>query len=216
MVNIGGSIGQGALIIPKPSSANCYYLFHEGCDYSNPFIYPKALYLTEIDMNMNLNNGLGAVTIKNQILITDSMNVGKITACKHGNGRDWWIFLHRVNSNMFFKFLLTPDSLIGPTTQNIGSIRPDDAGQAKFSSDGKRFAYFVAISGLDLFDFDRCTGLFSNPLLINLSTPNAGCGIAFSSSSKYLYATSFDTTSVFQFNVDTSNIVASQQLVAIN
>lgn len=63
---------------------------------------------------MNLNGGLGSVISKNYILINDSMNVGKIAACKHGNGRDWWIVIHRVNTNRFFKFLLTPYGFTGP------------------------------------------------------------------------------------------------------
>lgn len=49
-------------------------------------IFSNYLYLTTIDMS--LNNGKGQVISKNQIKIQDALNAGKITACKHGNGRE--------------------------------------------------------------------------------------------------------------------------------
>ena len=211
----GFLIPQAVLILPVSNSNHLYYMFHNTAD-AYPIIPGNStsfkFYLTVIDMN--LNSGFGAVTTKNQILITDSMNVGKITACKHGNGRDWWIFIHRVNSNMFYKFLITPDSIIGPTTQNIGCIRPDDAGQAKFSSDGKRFTYYVAISGLDIFDFDRCTGDLSNWVHdgnFSLNGGNTGC--EFSPNSDVLYVSNIDT--VYQYDLTAANVLTTKSIVAV-
>jgi hypothetical protein len=39
---------------------------------------------------MTLDNGLGAVVSKNNILFSDSLTMN-LFACRHANGRDWWL-----------------------------------------------------------------------------------------------------------------------------
>ncbi len=210
----GFLIAQGALVIPKPGSNTIYYLFHCGVDN-----YPNAsgsvaynLRMTTIDMS--LNGGLGAVTLKNQVVINDTLNVGKITACKHANGRDWWVMVHRVNSNKFYKLIITPNVILGPYSQNIGSVRNMDDGQAKFSPDGSKFAYYNANStALDIFDFNRCSGTLTNYLndiSIPINPGNVGC--EFSPNSKVLYVS--DVTRVYQYDLSVANIISSKTMVA--
>nr|MBK9652141.1 hypothetical protein [Bacteroidota bacterium] len=211
----GFLIPQAALIIPKPNSNSIYYLFHNTAD-AYPIIPNNStsykFYVSTIDMS--LNGGLGSVISKNQVLINDSMNVGKISACKHGNGRDWWIVIHRVNSNKFIKFLVTPYSLDGPYFQNIGSYRMDDAGQAKFSPDGTRYAYFHyrSNSDLDVFDFDRCTGTLSNWRNDTLPFEFGNVGCAFSSNSQMLYVGNI--LNIYQYNLSNNNLLATRNIVA--
>jgi len=207
-------IPQGALIISKPWSNGVYYLFHNTAD-AYPIVpnNSTSYYFYVTTINMALNNGLGAVVQKNQILIADSMNAGKITGCKHANGRDWWVFCHRVNSNTFHKFLVTPYGINGPYSQQIGAVRIDDAGQAKFSSDGNRFAYYHYYNGLDIFDFDRCSGMLSN-VISDTSLPyiigNVGC--EFSPNSDVLYVSNIEK--VYQYDLTASNILLSKAVVA--
>ena len=40
-----------------------------------------------------------------------------LTAVKHGNGRDWWLFAHKDFSSLMFKFLITPNGIQGPFVQ---------------------------------------------------------------------------------------------------
>ncbi len=210
----GFGIPQGALIIPKPNSPNLYYLFHNSADgYSQPI--PNSIsynfYVTTIDMNGN--GGLGAVLSKNVSLLTDSMNPGKIAATKHANGRDWWVMIHRVNTNKFYKFLVTPTVILGPYSQNIGVVRADDAGQAWFSPDGKKYAYYYVNGGLDIFDFDRCAATLSNAVHISLPFENGyNVGMAFSPNSKILYVS--NVFHVYQYDLSVTNIAASQLIVA--
>ena len=210
----GFAIPQGALIIPKPNSTNLYYLFHNSADgYSQPI--PNSIsynfYVTTIDMNGN--GGLGSVISKNISLLTDSMNPGKIASTKHANGRDWWVMIHRVNTNKFYKFLVTPFVILGPYSQNIGVVRGDDAGQAWFSPDGKKYAYYYVNGGLDIFDFDRCNGTLSNTVHISLPFENGyNVGMAFSSNSKVLYVS--NVFHVYQYNLTAANIASSQLTVA--
>ena len=210
----GFGIPQGALVIPKPNSPNLYYLFHNSADgYSQPI--PNSIsynfYVTTIDMNVN--GGLGAVLSKNVSLLTDSMNPGKIAATKHANGRDWWVMIHRVNTNKFYKFLVTPTVILGPYSQNIGVIRGDSAGQAWFSPDGKKYAYYYVNGGLDIFDFDRCTATLSNAVHVNMPFENGyNVGMAISPGSNALYVS--NTQHVYQFDLTAANIAASQLTVA--
>ncbi|MBL0340572.1 MAG: T9SS type A sorting domain-containing protein [Bacteroidetes bacterium] len=89
---------------------------------------------------------------------------------------------------------------------------------AGFSPDGKKYASFHAeyttVGGLDIFDFDRCSGMFNNPIhiIIPQSSGFSG-GMAFSPNSRFLYTANIE--SVYQFDMDASNIPSSQTTVAI-
>ncbi len=208
-------IPQACLIIPVPNTNHLFYLFHMTADGYPTNLFTYNFYVTTIDMN--LNSGMGGVVFKNQLLLNDSINSGKITACRHANGRDWWVLCHRVNTDVYFKFLVTPDSIMGPYLQSIGSIRHGDVGQAKFSPDGTKFAYYynwINNDGLDIFDFDRCNGMFFNPVHVNISpSPGFNLGCEFSSNSKLLYV--FNIDSSFQYDLKSTNIGSSQKTVAV-
>jgi hypothetical protein len=210
----GISLPQGALILKKPGNDNQYYIFHNTIDN-----YPQSfssvahyLYLSIVDMDQN--GGLGAVILKNHPVITDTLNCGKITATKHANGRDWWVVCHRANTNMYYKMLVTPYGMPTVSSQNIGLVRQWDYGQAKFSPNGNKFAYYHYFNGLDIMDFDRCTGMFSN-CISDLSLPfhpgNVGC--EFSSTSQFLYVSNI--FKVYQYEVTAVNVLSTKVEVAV-
>jgi hypothetical protein len=209
----GLGIPQANIILPLPNSNHLYYLIHSTADKYPGYTCSYNLYLSIIDMNQN--GGLGAITVKNQVLITDSMNPGKISACKHANGRDWWIFCHRMNSNKFYSLLLTPYGIFGPYSQNIGVIRNYDGGQAVFSQDGTRYAYYHIYGGLEVFDFDRCSGNLSNPQFVSISNSLGGInvGMAISSNSNVLYVP--NVNNVLQYDLTSTNISLTEQVVAV-
>lgn len=66
-------------------------------------------------------------------------------------------------------------------------------------------AYYWGEAGadLDLFNFDRCTGMFSDPLYIPIDDYDGGGGVAFSSTGRYVYTSSvFD---VYQFDTQVAD-----------
>ncbi len=73
-------------------------------------------------------------------------------------------YFHEYKTSQFYSWLLTPDSIYGPFSQTIGvDINYDGIGQAKFSPDGSQYAIVNLYQNtVQLFDFDRCLGLFSN------------------------------------------------------
>jgi len=97
--------------------------------------------------------------------------------------------------------------------QYIGTSRDNYFGQCDFSPDGKRFAYYDHSGDLDLMDFDRCQGIFSNLTHIDFND-SAGCGgVAFSPSSNVLYVSSMKF--IYQFDLLAANIPLSQTTVAV-
>jgi hypothetical protein len=210
---------SGNLIIPFPADSNKYILFHLTGNY-NAALNPTELFYSVIDMT--LAGGLGGVTLKNQIAFQDTL-MPAFTAVKHANGRDWWIVLVKDNSDVIFSVLVTPSGIQNVTSQSVGGLKNyhTSIGQIEFSPDGKKFAYssayidsatFNTIANVRLFDFDRCSGQFSNYRYYSTSNYYFSVGLAFSPNSKYLYAST--TNNVFQINTDTIN--ATIDTVAVN
>jgi len=195
---------QPVLLLPKPGSSHTYLLFHGTLD-DGPNSTAEYLYLTTIDMNGD--SGLGEAISKNEILVEDVLNEGKITAVRHANGRDWWVFCHKANTNIYHRLLVTPHGVSIDGTQAIGIVRPADAGQVCFSPDGTKFAYYWGVHDLEVFNFDRCTGLFSDPVFIPINDMNAVGGVAFSPNSRFLYVPSLND--FYQFDTDAADIPAS-------
>lgn len=116
----GLGLYQANLMIPAPSDAGRFYLFHNTIDILPDFV-PQYLYVSKIDMD--LDGGNGAVVSKNQVIFNGDVQPGHLTAVRHGNGRDWWVYAHEFNNNTFLRWLLTPQGLTGPITQSVGTYR---------------------------------------------------------------------------------------------
>ena len=206
----GLSNTQGAVILPKPGSDYEYFIFHNAVDteLNNGGYMPLNLYYTTVDMRLDSGRGAVPVGKKNIPLVEDvRLSWGRMAACKHANGRDWWLIKPVWHKGTYYRFLVTPDGIQGPEIQTIG---PDygytvvgtneQVCKAIFSQDGTRFASSnYGFSVVVLMDFDRCTGLFSNPKSIynydlsgfktvplNVNVLGAG-GLAFSPSGRFLY-----------------------------
>ncbi len=208
----GLTIPQAALVIPFPDHPNQYYLFHNTAD--DRFNTYSAFYLYYSIIDMSLDGGKGAVTQKNVILKNDSLIVGRLTACKHANGRDWWLICHQYNTSLYYKYLITPNGIQGPWAQFIGSSRLNDLGQCKFNTSGTKFAYYEPwTNDLDIYDFDRCSGLFSNAIHVAIYDSAAGGGLAFSPNDRYLYLSS--DSFIYQFDMQAPVIAQSKTTVGV-
>ncbi len=213
---------QAVLIIPIPSDTSKYYLLHMNVD-GFP-LQSYHIYFSVIDMSMNGN--LGAVVSKNNVLLNDTLIPARLTSTRHGNGRDWWLVFHQTTSDLYYIYLIDPSGIHLHSMQHIGTVYSYgnasgyNVGQACFSPDGSRFAMYNPPNGgqlkdLDIFDFDRCSGQFSNPVHVSINDPGpegAGGGVAFSPSSKVLYVSS--CLYVYQFDLAAIDIPSSQTMVA--
>lgn len=198
------------MFLPFPNDSNKYILIHHALfsDIST-YSYWGGVHKSVIDITAN--GGLGAVIEKNDTLIYDEIS-GGITACRHANGRDWWVIVQKDSSDVVYKILLTPNGVDTITTQHLGYAQffNGNVSQITFSQDGKKFIqnnyHYVAgnmhPSFVILADFDRCTGMFSNTQTIQLTQDSYLWGLAFSPSGKYAYACS----SLYLFQIDTDSL----------
>jgi len=114
--------------------------------------------------------------------------------------------------------LYTPDTIVQVHKQCLG-VKSEfiDGGQSLFSPDGTLFIRGSTIDGVEIFDFDRCSGLLSNPRhipigVIEVSPTNQFIGsVAISPNNKYLYVIS--DAKIRQFDLESSDLVNSELLI---
>ncbi|MEO8146155.1 MAG: T9SS type A sorting domain-containing protein [Bacteroidia bacterium] len=204
--------------IPMPGSDSLYYLF------SLRVTSGQGIYYSIIDLSQN--GGLGAVVQKN-IQLQSFKVVDCLTAIKHGNGRDWWILFRRWDTpspnSEIHSYLVTPTGILNYSVQNVGSTQSSGFGGFAVSTDGNKLAYINPQHLLELYDFDRCSGIISNPVTVyteSLQTPyEAYWGVDFSPSGDLLYVSkvpviSSDTARLYQFDLTSANIAASSDTLS--
>lgn len=214
----GLNIQQAVIFLPKPGDSRYYYLFHSSNDTLNDG-RPGKIYYSLIDKEGN--SGLGAVVEKNVPIISGVvLRDGGMTACKHANGRDYWLVKGASVKNQFYKFLVKPDSILGPYMQTIGPTYPlpFDNAYSKFSQDGSKYVT-VAIEGYVLvMDFDRCSGEFSNPVTIYNNASDdpvhnplkGGVAVEFSPSGRFVYVS--DRVDMNQYDLWATDIQDSARI----
>lgn len=194
------------VIIPDPANNNTYYILHTAVN--GQF---GKIYYSKVDLN--LNNGLGRVTHKNQLV--DNVNfqyaADGLTAMKHGNGRDYWVLCHLATpgsyNNNFRKILITPNG-IQTFQQDIGPATRDNIVRMIFNLTGDKFILYSHFGLLASFHFDRCTGIISEPRIIhsesNFTTRlESFLAAAYSPNDSLLYLAG-DPTTFFLYQIDLS------------
>ena len=217
--NTGLNIDQAVIIVPFPGDSLKYFLFHGASDtitLPNGSKKTVCLSLRYSLIDMLLDSGLGGIPLnkKSIIKINDTLLLGKLSACKHGNGRDWWIMAQRFNDSLFYKMLITPDT-IEIFTQVTGTpVFYNATGEAAFSSDGSKYIMLTQNHVLDVFDFDRCDGMLFNHHRVNLPDTVLGyTGASIAAGNQFLYvSTQFI---IYQFDLTSSMIDTTIQIVAV-
>ena len=206
---------QSSLIVPFPSTPDNYYIFTTDA-VDNAGI--KGLRYSIVDMT--LNAGFGAVTIKNDSLYAPITE--KLTSVKHSNGNDIWVISHEHDTTLFVAYLITNAGVsASPVISNVGNMylySPGSIGQLKVSPDGSTIAtaVFSNIPTAEVYRFDNSTGIVSNR--ITLALANTMCyGIEFSPDSKKVYCASDNVTkTIHQYNLsvwDSVSVNSSQILI---
>jgi hypothetical protein len=114
----GYPLTQGAIGLPFPGQPNQYLLF--GTRINSPMILIfiwTPLYYSVIAMSSN--STLGEVVEKQVLVLSDTLDLGRITATKHANGRDWWITVAEYDRVAYYTFLLDPNGLQQVELQEI-------------------------------------------------------------------------------------------------
>jgi hypothetical protein len=158
---------QSGLFLRLKNDPLFYYLFNTvSKSITPPLNQPlknnsdTAFFLTKIRVS---NNQLEVVTI-DTTFINDTIPGGQIHACRHANGRDWWLFKSTFNQKKYLRGLLTPNGLTFEYYDGPGPDEFHQGGRNLFSPDGTKFFHYMPTYWLKMhvYDFDRCTGELSN------------------------------------------------------
>ncbi|MBK9637495.1 MAG: T9SS type A sorting domain-containing protein [Bacteroidetes bacterium] len=201
-------IEQCVLTIPEPSSTTKYNLFHIGGTYlSGSIAQPLFLRMSTIDMS--LQNGNGQMVVKGQVVLSDTLTYRTMQAVKHGNGRDWWVVIGEYNSDKFYSALVTAQGIDTIVRSGSGYVNSGGLirGQSTFSPDGSVYVSTtanlatVAENMVNIYYFDRCTGIFTfkDSITFPTSSNSSTTGCAFSPSGQYLYVNTF--IDLFQYDL---------------
>lgn len=155
---------------------------------------------------------------KNSTIITDTILRTGISACRHADGKNWWVLALKHDSNQYYKILCKDDEPEIQDLQKIGDKIPSGWDHTVFSPDGKwyiRYSWWGSTSdphsSIYLYNFDRCSGTLSNFQQHELKDNGPG-GVAISPNSRYLYVSNWDT--IFQYDLHAQNIFETETIVA--
>lgn len=205
---------QSALIVPVPFNNKKYYIFTTDAQVGYYNTIPTCGCLAYSIVDMNLNGGLGDVSIKN-VILHDSVTE-KLTGYVHKNDSSIWLISHEWNSNHFVSYLITPSGInINPIISPIGSSHccganhRNSIGHMKISPDGTKIGYVLSGNNtVEFFKFDNSTGGVSNSINLSLSPTiyDQVYGLEFSPNSNLAYVTTasgsgLKSNYVIQFNL---------------
>ena len=146
------SSDQAAVILPIEGTSK-YYIFTTD-------FYAAVNQLKYHIVDISLENGLGDVVLKNQVLQNGMSE--KLAATRHCNGQDWWVVSRKKVGDQFYAYLVTPDSVTtNPIVShtNTFTLSSDCCGFIKISPNGKWLAAsYGSYGGIELSSFNNSTG----------------------------------------------------------
>jgi hypothetical protein len=208
-----GNTPQASIILPMENKK--YYVITPTVSdayYQNIWLNKPALnwnfdLLLYHIVDMNANNGLGKVVEKKKTLLQNTpLKKSQMTACRHANGKDWWLMKMAGDTNMVFTFLVKQDTIIRYPNQYIPFPflgANEIFGQMKFTKDGTKWATtcawvqdntYAAAGDVYIADFDRCTGVlssFQRHVAPPYMSDTSNAGLEFSPNGQFLYVSKY-------------------------
>jgi len=209
----GIGVWNGVSIIPNIYHNNQYYVFYNNIDsIHQSSLTGTSLYFSIVDMSYN--NGLGKVIQKDVTILNHLLEPGRLNAIRHANGRDWWLIVNGFMDAQHFIYLVDYTGIHLVNTQTIGTPFISTShrnNQSVVNQSGNQMAYLYStldntphlINRIDLYNFDRCSGLLSNYKTISFIDSSTVNGVAFSPNDSLLYVNTF--YNLFQFNLKDVN-----------
>jgi Secretion system C-terminal sorting domain len=222
----GSVVNNGMFILP--TSQYNFSLIHQLITLnSNNWSYAKRVLWTQVTQD-SVTNELHA-NFNNRVIYEGQLTLGNAAATRHANGRDWWVVMSgnhhelpppdKYFCNEYYKFLVQPDTVLGPYMQEFGPFvkwNEGNGGQSAFTPDGSKFIRYNALSDVKIFDFDRCTGEFTDSLQIMITDycDTMGlAGVAVSPNNRYLYLASSHL--LYQFDLWADSIALTKDTIAV-
>ena len=221
----GTPIPRSGLCFPTTDENifNYIYIYIDTTPSIEGLVNATQLRWTQIDVEED------RLTFKDSI-ISESILGSSITATKDASGKGWWIMGAHWLDNCFTQLHIDSNSQVTSRNicYNLFSFPTNKYLSNHFSTDGKQFIYVTSgrinfgtpeetwFSGVQLFDFDRCTGeltlsdSFTCDILIDsMLYPYA---LETSSSGRFLYV--FCGSLILQYDLWASDVKNSMKIVA--
>jgi hypothetical protein len=234
-VSLSNTMAQN-IIIPRPGSLTHYYIVtpdvQAGLVLNSE--YPSAYGINVAEVDMTLDEGLGAVTSK-FIPLKPPPNCELLTAIRHANGSSFWLIGHEYGNDHFFVFEIDAAGIspiptiypVGPVVDTpqggtAGASNWDAIGNIRATVDGTKLAFTTFYNGITaLFDFDPWTGTVSHPIPLDIGA--GGYGICFSPDGSKLYISTRDTAAytvfmggkILQFDVSSDDPASIQTSMTV-
>ena len=206
---------NNAIAVPRPGSANEYFIFSAE---------NQNAYYSVVDMTVP---EVRAGQKKLPLYTSANSYSTKVTAVK-GNQNNYWVIFYgqtiSENKSVFKVYSFEASGVIEFVDEynfDTNAAGSTSVGNIKVSPDRKKIAVsnyqHAAQNPLILFDFDVSDGSISNPKPIdNVSTTYSFYGIDFTHDSKYLYASSQNSNTIYRYYLNAggaSEIAGSKQVV---
>ncbi len=210
---------QNSMIIPDPGNLFGYYYFHKKLQWIyEPVLDAAATELTYTYISFQ-QNPLGEVTDKNVIFDSGPQYVsGFGEIIKHKNDKDWWLIEFTYDTFGGVALIFLVDEVGINLSHEIPVENPSSldlycssSGQSCFSPNGELFAKNCPLTGLDVYDFDRSTGMLSNYRNLDYPSSYGKNGLSISPNSRFAYISTHDT--LFQVDLWEPNLADGLVLI---
>jgi len=207
----GNNFPQNSLFIQHENDSSLYTMVHTTMFDSDISRGPLTVWRSKFKINSDSSI---SVIEKNIEIINDTVESIGISACKHANGRDWWVMIKNQFTTKSHLLLFTPDTLLFNMIETPGSALYDDGACKVFSPNGSYYATYAShAGGVRIYQFDRCAGSLS--LMSIVPDPDnansAGFGLSFSPSGRFLYFSNLEK--IFRVDMQSNLQPADVQLV---
>lgn len=204
--------------IPMPGKEEIQtILIHFTIDYHPEFIkrytYTPEFKYSLIEFDSLANRSY--IKVKEKLISKGDFVEKHMALTKHANGRDWWIITEDFLSNNHNIYLLDTSGIKLFNTQKIGT--PTDSfdwtGNSTFTQNGEKFIKYLRGYQIQIFDFDRCSGILSNPKIVIKEKGQFKdlCFITVSPNNRFLYLNSDST--IWQYDLFSTDIQASETVI---
>jgi len=208
---------KGPLFLAAPGDSTKAYLFYGQFKY-----LPYANTVANQDVFFSyayLDIPSQQLISKNNTISTDTTSLFDINATRHANGRDWWITKNGKYSNEIYIGLLSNTGMGTMQKYTIAQLEPriQNRTYSFFNEQGNKYVHFMnrTTKYIQTYDFDRCTGTFSNPREYDLNDSLRGddfnaCVISPDGSKFYVLRLTYLDTNVYrpgvhQFDFETQS-----------
>jgi gliding motility-associated-like protein len=203
---LGGSTSlsstTAAVIIPKPSSTNLFYIVTIDEQFSSTGVQYSVV-------DMSLNGGLGDVLPDQKNIFLCQTTSEKLEVVPAADGQSFWLLTHDEPGNGFLAFRVNSSGIqTSPVISLVGNTQVNGAGHMKINRQFNKIAIGVTFGAkMELLDFDNATGVVSNPISWNTNLPSPLIyGVEFSPNGKVLYITNLEK--LIQYDITQSTPAA--------